>query len=354
MTGAVLLNVDVSWRRGDLDLDIALDVGAGEVVAVLGPNGAGKTSLLHAIAGLDTGASGTVTVDGETVLGGGRHVAPELRSVGLMFQQHLLFPWLDVRDNVAFGLRAQGMRRGPARRQAEEWLDRYGLGALWRRRPDELSGGQAQRVALVRALAPRPLVLLLDEPLAALDVSTRHEVRRDLRRLLADHQGATVLVTHDPLDAFALARRAVIVESGRVVQRGTLADLARRPRSEFTAGLLGVNVYRGMVNGGGHMVELDDGSRLEVAAEGSGAVFVAVRPNAVAVHNSKPTGATRNTWEGEIDAVEPAAGRVRVHVAASPPIVAEVTEAAVADLELAPGRRVWVSVKATEIDVYPA
>lgn len=347
-----VLDAEVQWRRGDLELDVALDVGPGEVVAVLGPNGAGKSSLLRAIAGLDDGPTGRIEIDGVVVLGPGIDAPADRRGVGVMFQHHLLFPSMNVRDNVAFGLRCRGRRRGDARREADEWLERYGLGGLGDRHPDQLSGGQAQRVALARALAPRPRLLLLDEPLAALDATTRHDVRRDLRRLLADHDGATVLVTHDPLDAFALADRAVVVEAGRVTQRGAVAELAARPRSPYVADLLGVNVYRGTASGSA--VALDDGSALVVASAVDGDVFVAVRPNAVAVHTSAPGGATRNAWPGVVDAVEPVGGRFRVHVTAAPAIVAEVTAGAVDELGLLAGRPVWVSVKATEIDVYPA
>lgn len=352
-TGEPVLRADVRWRRGALDLDVALAVGPGEVVAVLGPNGAGKTSLLRALAGLDAGPEGTVSVDGRDLLGPGVDLPADRRGIGMMFQEHLLFPNLSVRDNVAFGVRCAGASRSEARATADTWLERYGLAAWSSRRPHELSGGQAQRVALARALAPRPRLLLLDEPLAALDATTRHEVRRDLRRLLSDHHGATLLVTHDPLDAFALADRAVVVEAGRVVQRGTLADLARQPRSAYVADLLGVNLYRGRADGRDGVV-LDDGSHLAVAASGSGNVFVAVRPNAVAVHTRAPGGATRNAWSGTIEALEPVGGRVRLHIAGSPPVVAEVTEAAVTELALRSGDAVWVSVKATEIATYPA
>jgi len=280
-----------------------------------------------------------------------------------MFQEHLLFPHLTARDNVAFGLRCRGRSRAASRSDADAWLERFDLGAVGDRRPDELSGGQAQRVALARALAPEPRLLLLDEPLAALDATSRHDVRRDLRRRLSEHAGATLLVTHDPIDAFALADRAVVIEHGRVVQQGTLDELARRPRSAYVADLLGVNLYRGVVarppagsavEAGRSAVDLVGGGRFIVAAAPVGDVFVAVRPNAVAVHLRPPDGSTRNTWPGTVDALEPIAGRVRIHVTGSPSVVAEVTEEAVAELGLRAGGDVWVSVKATEVDTYPA
>ena len=198
---------------------------------------------------------------------------------------------------------------------------------------------------------------------AALDATSRHEVRRDLRRRLSEHAGASLLVTHDPIDAFALADRAVVIEHGRVVQQGTLDELARRPRSAYVADLLGVNLYRGVAVGppAGSVVEavrsavdLVGGGRFIVAAATAGDVFVAVRPNAVAVHLRPPGGSTRNAWPGTVDTLEPIAGRVRIHVTGTPSVVAEVTEEAVAELGLRAGGDVWVSVKATEVDTYPA
>ena len=367
-TGAVptdepVVRAELRWQRDAFELHVDLAVGAGEVVAVLGPNGAGKTSLLRAIAGLERGVHGHIALDGTTLLGPGVDLAPDRRGIGMMFQEHLLFPHLTARDNVAFGLRCRGRSRVASRSDADAWLERFDLGAVGDRRPDELSGGQAQRVALARALAPEPRLLLLDEPLAALDATSRHDVRRDLRRRLSEHAGATLLVTHDPIDAFALADRAVVIEHGRVVQQGTLDELARRPRSAYVADLLGVNLYRGVaarppagsaVEAVRSAVDLVGGGRFIVAAATAGDVFVAVRPNAVAVHLRPPDGSTRNAWPGTVDALEPIAGRVRIHVTGSPSVVAEVTEEAVAELGLRAGGDVWVSVKATEVDTYPA
>ncbi|MCU1455695.1 MAG: transporter ATP-binding protein, partial [Acidimicrobiales bacterium] len=200
------VTADLRLRRGDLDLDAAFTVEDGEVLAVLGPNGAGKTTILRALAGLLAIESGRITIDAQVVdePATAAFAHAERRPVGLLFQDYLLFPHLSVVDNVAFGLRARGMAKGAAQARAATLLEQLGVGAHARSRPAALSGGQAQRVALARALATEPRLLLLDEPLAALDATVRATVRRDLRHHLTGFVGSTVLVTHDPLDALAL------------------------------------------------------------------------------------------------------------------------------------------------------
>src|SRR6185436_15911922 len=209
--------------RGGFALDVALTVEAGETVAILGPNGSGKTTLLHALAGLVPLDKGDVHLDGDIFddVAAGVSMVTEHRPVAVVFQDLLLFPHLSALENVAFGLRCRGQSAPGARHAAQIWLDRMGLGAFANARPPTLSGGQAQRVALARALAVQPKLLLLDEPLAAVDVQVRAQLRRDLRRHLASFDGVRVLVTHDPLEAFALADRVAVLEGGRVVQTGT-------------------------------------------------------------------------------------------------------------------------------------
>lgn len=341
-------------RRGDFVLDLPITVEPGEVVAVLGPNGAGKTTALRLLAGLEALDDGTLVVDG-TVLddpAAGVFVPAERRSVGVVFQEYLLFPHLSALENVAFGLRARGASAREARATGERWLERVGLQAMGARRPGQLSGGQQQRVALARALAFGPRVLLLDEPLAALDAGTRSEVRRDLRRHLDDFGGCTVLVTHDPVDAYALADRVVVLEEGRVVQHGTLADVAANPRSRYVAELVGINLLTGTVSGGvfvaegGGRVVLGDG-----AAEGPS--FLAIRPQAVSLHLGRPEGSQRNVWECTVVGVDSHHDRVRVRLEGEVPIVAEITPAALAGLGVQAGARVWAAVKASEVAAYP-
>jgi len=345
------LEVDVDLRLGALDLEVRLDVAPGETVALLGPNGAGKTTLLRVLAGLQPFDAGHVVLDGAVLDDGAVHVPPEARPIGMVFQDYLLFPHLSALENVAFGLRSRGVARAEARRRAGGWLERVGLGEHTGSRPRALSGGQAQRVALARALATEPRLLLLDEPLAALDASTRLETRRELRRQLAGYEGVRLVVTHDPLEAMALAERLVVMEQGKVVQAGTSQEISRRPRSRYVADLVGVNLLRGWAEG--NRVVVGPAASLAVPGAGRGEVFAVVHPRAVALHRQAPEGTPRNVWQGTADELDLEGERVRVRVGGPIPIVAEVTPAAVADLALADGGAVWVSVKATEITVYP-
>jgi molybdopterin-binding protein len=347
------LVADVRARVGSLDLSLDLRVAPGETVALLGPNGAGKTSMLRVLAGLVPNG-GAVIVDGTSWDG----LPPEDRSVGLAFQDHLLFPHLSVLDNVAYGLRAQGRSRAEARRGALHWLERVGLESLPSRRPDALSGGQQQRVALARALAVEPRVLLLDEPLAALDVTTRGEIRRELKEHLDRFEGMALLVTHDPVDAMALADRVVIIEGGRAVQEGSALDVTARPRSPFAADVAGLNLFRGHADGTivhvGSQGGSDDGFELVVRDPHDGDVFAAFHPRTVSLHAARPEGSARNVWPATVEDVDLRAGAVRVRAAISGArVVAEVTLSAYHQLGLVVGSPVWLALKATEIDVYP-
>ena len=354
MDGGSGLEARVDLRLGALHLDVGVTLRPGEVVALLGPNGAGKTTLLRTLAGLQPFDAGRVTLDGVVLddPGAGVYVAPERRPVGVVFQDYLLFPHLSALENVAFGLRSQGVARAEARRRAAEWLERVGLGDHLGARPRALSGGQAQRVALARALAVEPRVLLLDEPLAALDASTRLETRRELRRQLERYDGIRLLITHDPMEAIALADRLIVLEGGSIVQTGTPAEISERPRSRYIADLVGVNLLPGRASG--NAVDVGGSVTLSVPDAGDGDVFAVIHPRSVALYRQVPAGTPRNVWQGTAEGLDLERERVRVRVGGPLPIVAEVTPAAVADLGLADGGPVWVSVKATEITVYPA
>jgi molybdate transport system ATP-binding protein len=348
----VTLVADVRIARGPLTVELDLEVADGAVLAVLGPNGAGKSTLLRMLAGLLPPDDGRVAVDGQTWddVPAGVHLPAHERRLGMVFQDHLLFPHLSVTDNVAFGLRTRGLRRPAARAAAAEWLARVGIAELGDRRPGRLSGGQAQRAALARALVGAPALLLLDEPLSALDARTRLTVRAELRHHLADFPGSTVLVTHDPVDAMALADRVVVVEEGRVVQAGTPADVSRHPRTDYVARLVGLALLPG--TGEGTAVRLDGGGRVAVAEETSGPVFVAVRPESVALWTTRPEGSPRNVWPARLVAATPHGSTVRCELDGEVPLVADVTATAVAELGLAPGAPVWASVKASDVAVY--
>ena len=334
-------------ERPRFRLDVALAVAAGEVVALLGPNGAGKTTALRALAGLTPLTAGHIELDGRPL----HDLPPEARPIGMVFQDYLLFPHLSALENVAFGPRCRGVPKAEARRVAAAWLGRVGLAEFAKERPGRLSGGQAQRVALARALAAGPRLLLLDEPLAALDAHTRLDIRARLRRHLAEFDGATVLVTHDPLDAMALADRLVVVENGTVVQQGPPTEVARHPRTDYVARLVGLNLYRGDADG--HRVRVGE-IEFSVAEPLHGAAFVAFPPSAVALFRARPDGTPRNLWQAEVDGVERHGDNVRVHLTGPIAAAADITPAALAELDLAPGARVWAAVKATETHAYPA
>jgi molybdate transport system ATP-binding protein len=350
----VSLQARVGLTLGRLELEVEVAVATGELVVLLGPNGAGKTTLLRALAGLVPLDRGRVVLDGQVLddVAAGAHLPTERRPIGVVFQDYLLFPHLSALENVAFGLRARGVGRAEAGRRATAWLERVGLAGQAGARPRALSGGQAQRVALARALVGEPRLLLLDEPLAALDATTRTVLRRELRRHLAAFDGTRLLVTHDPLEAIALADRLVVLEGGRVTQTGSPDQVRSRPRSRYVAELVGVNLFRGRA--GGDAIRLDGGATLVAAGDHHGEVFAAVHPRAVALHRRRPEGTPRNSWPGTADALEAMGDRVRVRVTGTVPIVAEVTPAAAGELRLADGGPVWATVKATEVDVYPA
>ncbi len=339
---------------GNFELDVDLKVEPGEVVAVLGPNGAGKTSILRGLAGLLPLDVGRVALDGVVLEepAASVYVPSERRPIGMVFQDYLLFPHLTVVDNIAFGLRSRGTPRPAATATARQWLERVGLAAEAERKPGSLSGGQAQRVALARALASNPALLLLDEPMAALDASTRVELRRDLRRHLESFRGVRLLVTHDPVEAMAMADRLVILEDGRVLQSGTPAEVTQRPRSRYVADLVGVNLFRGRASN--NVITIAGGGSLMATGATDGEVFAVVHPRTVALYRTRPDGTPRNVWEGRAVDLDFEGDRVRVRLEGTPAIVAEVTPAAVRELSLDRGDPVWVAVKATEINVYPA
>lgn len=350
------LDAHLVVTRDAFRLDVHLTAAPGEVVALLGPNGAGKSTALRALAGLvPLGAGGHTRLAGVDLEDPKRrlYTPPERRPVGVVFQDYLLFPHLSALENVAFGPRCQGVGRREARGLAADWLDRVGLAEHAGVKPGRLSGGQAQRVALARALATHPRLLLLDEPLAALDARTRVEVRATLRRHLTDFDGVAVVITHDPLDAMVLADRLTVIEAGHAVQDGTPAEVARHPRTDYVARLVGLNLYRGTTSAGG--VDLPAGQRLVVAElPDTEEVFVAFPPAAVTLYRSRPDGSPRNLWQVEVGGMELHGDTVRVELTGPVPLLADVTPLAVAELELAPGKPVWAAVKATEARAYPA
>ena len=350
-----MLRADIGLRLGALDLDVSLEVADGEVVALLGPNGAGKTTALRAIAGLEPLERGRISLDGNTLddPAAGVLLPPHERQIGVVFQDQLLFGHLSVLENVAFGLRARGVAKADARARATDWLDRVGMAGHRDDRPRTLSGGQAQRVALARALAFAPRLLLLDEPLAALDARTRGTVRSELNDHLDRFGGVRLIVTHDPVDAVVLASRLVIVEDGRVIQEGTATDVTAQPRSAYVADLVGVNLLTGTSSRHG-TVRLTSGFELTVAgALSPGHVAIAVRPQSIALARQEGSGSPRNRWRGVVAGIHSERDRVRVRLDGPVPATAEITAPALAELDIRPGDEVWAAVKAVDLEVYP-
>ena len=348
------LSGEVEVTLGTFDQRLHLDVADGEVVAVLGPNGSGKTTLLRALAGLQPLSGGRIVLDGVVLDDPVANVLipPEHRACGMVFQDYLLFPHLTAVANVAFGPRNRGVAKGEATRQAVEWLDRVGLADKALAKPRQLSGGEAQRVALARAMATDPRLLLLDEPMAALDAGLRGSLRHQLRHLLRSFGGSCVMVTHDPLDAAAIADRLVIIEAGRLVQQGTLEEVTTRPRTGYVAKLMGLNLIRGRAYGTGLI--LDGGTILETVGPSIGEMLAVIAPRDIALYLAPPGGSPRNTWSTRVAEVHLMGDRARVLLGDPIPVTAEITAVAMAELGLTDGAPVWASVKATQIDVYPA
>lgn len=355
--GAVDLTATVIERGADLRLRVR----PGEVVAVLGANGAGKSTLLSLLSGLLHPDTGRITLDDKVLVDTTTRtwVPPHGRKIALLAQQALLFPHLTAAANVAFGPRSQGVGRRAAQATAEQWLAAVDATEFADRKPAQLSGGQAQRIAIARALAARPSVLLLDEPMAALDVAVGPALRNLLRRVLRETRRSALLVTHDLIDALSLADRVVVVESGRIVEDGPTRTVLTEPRSAFTARIAGINLVAGTSDG--HHLVTDDGTRIvgrfDPACQPGDSVVAVFQPSAVAVHLQEPTGSPRNHLPVTITELEPRGEIVRIHTAPIPGaggLLADVTVGAVADLELQPGVRVFCAVKATEVAIYPS
>lgn len=342
------LDAHVVVRRPAHTLDVSLTASPGDVVAVIGPNGSGKTTLLRALAGLVPLSGGSVACGGMDWEG----VPVQERRTGMVFQDILLFPHLTARQNVAFGPWMRGAGRASANAAADTWLSRIGLTELADRRPAQLSGGQAQRVALARALASEPVLLLLDEPMASLDVGVAMALRVDLARHLREYGGISLLVTHDAVDVQTMATHVIVIEDGVVAQRGTPDEVARAPRTEHVAQLVGLNVLRGV--SAGTSVRVGDEDLVSVTPY-DGAVLACFRPSAVTVTREEPAGSARNRWRGQVVSAFPHGEVTRVQIdAVGTGLLADVTPESVVRLGLEPGCDVWAAVKASEIQIHPA
>ena len=348
------LEADVAISRGSMDVRAAITADDGTTVALLGPNGAGKTTVVEALAGIAS-STGPIELDGVRI----EAFPPERRGIGVCFQDDLLFPHLTVLDNIAFGPRAVGTDKRAAHTTAAGWLRRLAPGVDPAAKPRSLSGGERRRVSLARALATAPRLLLLDEPLAGVDVSSRGQIRAMLREVRAGFDGVVILVAHDPIDALTMADRVVIMERGQRVQEGTPDEIRRAPRSQYAADLVGVNIFAGTVE------RLDDGAA--VLRMTTGAITIApgrdvipgtpavatLRPSDVSIHLERPEGSARNVLRGTVEEVAADDERARIRLRTQPPLTAEITAGSVTRLGLSPGTEVWASFKAVEVSVHP-
>lgn len=344
------LDARLAVSRGDsFTLDIRLTIAPGRTIALLGPNAAGKSTTVAALAGLLPLEQGHISLDERCLDDPGRNlfVPPDQRGIGVVFQDYLLFPHLSIAENVAFGLRRRDIARSAVPAMVDSMLEQFGLGQVASRRPADLSGGQAQRVALARALITEPRMLLLDEPLAALDVTTRAQLRHMLAHYLRSFPGPRLLITHDPTEALLLADEIHVIEGGTITQVGSPDDIRLRPRTRYVADLAGSNLLEGTASGG--VVTLPTHQLAVADTAAAGPVLATIHPRAISVHRNRPGGSPRNSWRTDITRIEHYGDRVRLQTGAPLALTAEVTPGAATALELVEGLTVWVSLKATEI-----
>ncbi|MCO5315913.1 MAG: ABC transporter ATP-binding protein [Solirubrobacterales bacterium] len=371
------LSIEATLARGGFRAEVVLDLPGGGALALLGPNGAGKSTVLRAVAGLDPIVAGTIRIGGRTVADPDRGIGISAgkRGVGYVFQDYRLFPHLDVLDNVAFGIRATGASRKASRRRAGEVLERAGLERFSSAQPGDLSGGESQQVAVARALASGPHLLLLDEPLAALDVENRADMREHLKRVIANFDATVLLVTHDPGDALAVTDRIAIIEAGRVVQRGTGRELSAAPATAWVARLVGRTGISGevpagaVVEPGGVVVFRTAAGPMRGRAVGllpgdpfpPGPVFASFNPAAVRIGDPGTPGghaALPNFWPAAtVSVVEPDLGRTMFELDLEPDAVGSTTVRAATSPErasqLRPGDRIKVEIPPDTIQITP-
>ena len=351
------MSLDFHARIDDRGIDVALQLADGEKVAILGPNGAGKSSVLAAIAGLLRPDSGFATLGGTTLFDVGRRESPTVwraphdRGTALLAQDPLLFPHLNVLENVAFAPRSTGSSRHTARATARRLLGEVDALHFEKRKPAQLSGGQAQRIAVARALAADPRLLLLDEPMSALDVAIVPPLRQMLRRVLKGR--SAIIVTHDVLDALLLADRVIVIEDGHVVENVPTEEVLGHPRSPFAAQIAGLNMVSGLASG--NTVRNESGTSIEGIATGiiadNEAAVAVFSPSAVSVHLTPPGGSPRNVIAAIITEIEPMGDRMRIRTGL---FNADITAPSVAALDLMPGTEVLLVVKANEVSIYRA
>ena len=350
------LDANAKLERGDFSLDVQLTVQPGEVLAIVGPSGAGKSSTIAAIAGLLPIDSGHVRFGHDLWSDSSRGIdlPPHRRRVGFLHQDYALFPHMSVRQNVAYGARSRGLSARDGTATVDRWIAALRVEHLGDRKVRDLSGGERQRVALARALASGAQVMLLDEPFASLDASTRALVRRELRDFLSSSGMPTIFVTHEQTDALVLAGKIAVMEHGRITQLGSREELLSQPGTPFVAELFGLNFYRATLEPGRGLREARVGDCVfhVLASDALAVAALAFPPSAVTLSIERPDGSAQNVFRGTVREVHPLADRMRVVVECGVPIAADIAWEATSTLHVTPGQVVWASVKATAIQVY--
>jgi len=331
--------------------DVSLDIAAGEYFVILGPTGAGKTVLLETIAGLHSPRKGSIFLDGEDVT----NVAPERRGIGFVYQDYALFPHLSVSGNIAFGLKLRGLDRKTIEERVAGISQLLSIAHLLQRRPETLSGGEAQRVALARALVLKPRLLLLDEPLSALDPETRGGLQRELRKLHRQLGTTTVQVTHDFEEAVALGDRITVVNEGWVVQVGSPEEIFRKPACEFVARFVGMrNIFRGEVRPArdGHKVLCLDGVKIAAVTDLSGEAHGSIRPEGIILSREPLRSSARNCFRGSIVSIEDRGSVAYITVRVPPDFTCMITRMSLEEMELREGLEVYIAFKASSVHVF--
>jgi molybdate transport system ATP-binding protein len=351
-----VLSVAISKKLREFPLDVAFAVTEGEALVLIGPTGCGKTMTLRSIAGLERPDSGSITCDGAPLFDSAQrvNVPPEKRHIGFVFQSYALFPHLTAVENVAYGPISRGVGRARSLEVARDALAQVGLSEFGAQRPLHLSGGQQQRVALARALAGEARVLLMDEPVAALDAQTRRDVRGELRGVIERIGVATVIVTHDHIDALTLGDRLCVMRQGQIIQQGTRTELLTRPQDEFVADFLGLNLFRGTATiAADDTVEVQvNGAVLCATEKVSGDVFLTCHPSDITLTLDAPEGSALNVIRGEVSGIVHLGGTARITVAGALPLVAEISERSLTALDLKVGDQVCASFKASAARCY--
>jgi molybdate transport system ATP-binding protein len=350
-----LLAAGVRARRGAFELNFELQAERGETLAVIGASGSGKTTLLRCIAGLLRPLAGSIKNDGSvwSDATGKAFVPPHQRDIGMVFAHGALFDHLSALENVAFGMRAAGVAQAQAARRALTALEVTGADHLAPRSARSLSTGERQRVAIARAIALRPAVMLLDEPLANLDLQLRPLVRDALLRALDVTRATTVLVTHEPPEALLFAEHFVVLEGGNVAQSGDLDALRTKPKTEYVASFAGTNLYRGLANplqDGTSLVQTEN-AQMVVQGRYEGRVGLVIDPDAVTLSVHEPESSARNHFSGLVESIIADRGAFRVTLAGVPRIAARVTAASLASMQIVPGTSLFASFKAVEAHI---